>query len=300
MQFIYEGKDITHAVEIRKAELTDNAGGELDNLELHFNDPKGLWSQWNPEKNHSVQVKDSGFDSGKMYVDEISQKRGLIILKALPIRQEAKTENTKTWENVRLLGVSQEFATKHELSLETYGTQDYLYTRLDQVERADFDFLAWRCSLEGYALKISNGKLIIYDEQYIETQSPIKLLTPDLMDGDFCYKNKSNQVFGACSISNSNKEIQFESKAEAYGPTLKFNNFTLNSISEAKRFSIGLLRSRNKFEQTFAGTIQLDPALAAGNTVSLQNFGIADGKYFIYQVTQKFVNKKSFLRLRKL
>jgi len=300
VRLIYEGRDINEAVEIRKADLTDNAGEELDSLELHFNDPKGLWSQWKPEKNHTIQVIESGFDSGVMYTDEIGQQRGLIVLKTLPIKQEAKTENTKTWENTHILGVSQELAIKHGLTLEHYGVDDYLYTRLDQVERSDFDFLAWRCLLEGYALKLSNGKLIIYDEGFMEAPAPVKTLTPDYVDGDYIFRNKSNQVYGSCLISSPNKEIQFETKAEAYGPTLKFNNFTLNNIDEAKRFSKGLLRSKNKFEQTFSCSVQLDPGIAAGSTIALKNFGLADGKYLAYQVIQKFVSRKSILKLRKL
>lgn len=300
MQLVYEGRDITGAVEIRKADLTDNAGGELDSLDLHFNDPRGLWSQWNPEKNHTVQVVESGFDSGTMYIDEIGQQRGLVVIKALPIRQEAKTENSRTWESTHILGVSQEIATKNGLTLENYGIQDYFYSRLDQVDKADFDFLAWRCLLEGFALKISDGKLIIYDEEFMEAQSPAKTLTPDLVDGDYSFRNKSTQVFGSCSISSPNREIQFETRAEVYGPALKFNNFTLNSISEAKRFSKGLLRSKNKFEQTFSAVIRLDPGIAAGNTLLLENFGLSDGKYLAYQVIQKFVSRKSILKLRKL
>lgn len=298
MQLIYEGKDITGAIEIRNADVTDNAGGELDSLELHFNDPKGLWGQWKPEKNHTVQVMESGFDTGIMYIDELNQKRELIILKALPVKQEAKTPNTKAWDNIRLQGLAQEFATKHGLILQTYGVQDQLYARVDQYEQADFEFLAWRCLLESCALKISDGKLVIYSESYMESQTPIKTLSPDDFDGDFLFKDKSTGIYGSCKISHRNIQYEFVAP-DTYGPVLKEFKTALGSFDEAQRFSKGLLRSKNKFERTFSGIIRFNPGIAAGNMITLKSFGLADGNYFAYRVIHRLVQKKTELKLRK-
>lgn len=298
LQLIYEGKDITNDVEIRKADLIDNAGGELDSLELHLNDPKGLWSQWKPEKNHVIQIKESGFDSGVMYADEIKQQRGLVILKAIPMKQEAKTPNIKAWDNVMFLGIAKELAIKHGLTLHVYGVQDQLYIRVDQYDQADFEFLSWRCLLESCALKLSDGKLIIYSEPYIESQTTPKTLTPEDIDGDFLFRNKSSQIYGSCKISH--KDIQYEFKdPNTYGPILKEFGIALGSLGEAQRFSKGLLRSKNKLEQTISGVIRLDAGIAAGITLKLINFGLADGNYFTNQVIRKFVEKRTVLKLRK-
>lgn len=297
MQLIYEGKDITNSVEIRKVDLTDNAGGELDSIELHLNDPKGLWSQWKPEKNHTIQVKEPGFGTGIMYADEIRQQRGLVVIKALPIKQEDKTQNIKSWDNVRFLGLAQEIATKHGLTLQAYGVQDQLYTRADQYEQADFEFLALRCLLESCALKISDGKLIIYSEPYMETQAPTKTLTPDDMDGDFLFLNKSTKIFGSCKIYKNNP---YEFKAPStYGPVLKNYEIYPGNLGESQRFSKGILRSKNKYEQTLSGTRRLDAGIAAGIMLTSKQFGLADGNYFAYQVIHKFVEKRTIFKLRK-
>jgi hypothetical protein len=298
MQLIYEGKDITDAIEIRKADVTDNAGGELDSLELQSNDPKGYWSQWNPEENHTIQIKESGFDTGTMYADEISQRRGLIIIKALPVKQETKTENTKAWDNVRFLTIARELANKNRLTLQTFGVQNQLYSRVDQFELSDLSFLDWLCQLEGNALKITGQKLVIFNEQYMESQVPDKTITPDLIDGDFCFKNKSAQIYGVCKLKSGDIQYEFRDP-DTFGPTLKVNNLTINSLAEAERFCKGLLRSKNKFEQTFSGSVKLDPGIAAGITLKLEDFGLADGNYFAYQIVHKLVEKRTVLRLRK-
>lgn len=297
MYLIYEGKDITDDIEIRRADLADNAGGELDSLELVLDDTKGYWSTWAPEKNHTVQVNDSGFDSGIMYIDEISQQRGAIVLRALPIKQEAKASRVKAWENIRLLEIAQEIASRWGLSVEAYGITNHYYSRVDQTD-ADFKFLAWRCLLEGYALKVSGGKLILFSNQYMEGLDTAREITVEDIDGDFLYQDKSSGIFGACKIVSGGITGEFTASG-TYGPTLKYFDLAIGSLGEGKRFAAGLLRDKNCLEKTLSCQLKYDPGIAAGNTVQLSGFGLADGKYFTYQVIHKFVDGKTGLKLRK-
>lgn len=298
MQILYEGRDITNAVEVKEANITDNAGGIADSIEIWFDDPQGFWSQWKPEKNHKVQVKEAGFDSGLMYVDELEQKRGFFIIRALSIPQEAKTDNTKAWENIRFMELATEIAGKYGFTLQTYGTQNYLYERVDQYEQADFEFLAWRCLLEGYALKTTDGKAVIYDERYMESQAAVKTVFLEQFDGDYSFRTKSTGIFGACKVSYG--DIGYEYKAaKSSGPILKFTDIYVSNQGEAERFSKNLLRAKNKFEYIGYCTIKLDHEIAAGNTIQIQGVGLADGKYFCDQIVHRLVGQKTFLRLRR-
>jgi len=297
MQLLYEDKDITNYIDIRQADLADNAGGELDSLELILDDSKGYWSSWEPEKNHTVQVKDSGFDTGLMYVDEIWQQRGKIILRSLPIKQEAKASRVKAWENIRLLELVQEIASRWGLSVDTYGITNQYYSRVDQND-ADFKFLAWRALLEGYALKVSGGKLILFSNSYMEGLDTAREITVEDIDGDFLYRDKSAEIYSSCKIIGNGAQGEFIAPG-VYGPTLKYYDLAIGGIGEGKRFAAGLLRDKNCLEKTLSCQLRFDPGIAAGNTVQLTGFGLADGKYFAYQVTHKFVDGKTGLKLRK-
>lgn len=298
MRIIYEGVDITETVEVKKADIIDNAGGVADSIELWFDDPQGFWSQWHPQKNHKVQLKEGGFDSGIMYVDELEQKRGLFIIRALSIPQEAKTDRIKSWENIRFMELATEIASKYGLSLETYGIQNHLYQRVDQYEQADFEFLAWRCMLEGYALKITGGKAIIYSERYIESQPPAKTLYIEQFDGDYSFRTKSTGIFGACKVSYESISYEFRA-AGTLGPTLQFTDIYVSSQGEAERFAKNLLRAKNKYEHTGYCAIELDPGIAAGTMLQVAGVGLADGKYFCEQAIHKLVEGKTVLRLRR-
>ncbi|MFO7153934.1 MAG: hypothetical protein DIU64_003095 [Caldicoprobacter oshimai] len=298
MRIIYEGVDITEAIEVKKADIIDNAGGVADSIELWFDDPQGFWSQWQPQKNHRVELKEGGFDSGVMYVDELEQKRGFFIIRALSIPQEAKTDRTKSWENIRFMELANELAAKYGFPLETYGVQNYLYQRVDQYEQADFEFLAWRCMLEGYALKIAGEKVIIYSEKYIESQAPAKTLYIDQFDGDFGFRIKATGIFGACRVSYGDISYEFR-PAGTLGPTMQITDIYVSSQGEAERFAKNLLRAKNKYEHTGYCTIELDPGIAAGTVLQIAGVGLADGKYFCEQTVHRLVERKTFLRLRR-
>lgn len=299
MQLIYEGKDITSAVEIHKTDVTDNAGGVADSLEVGFDDPKNLWSQWKPKKNDTVEIIQDGFSSGVMYVDELEQGRGIYTIRALSIPQEAKTENTKAWEQVRFLELATEISSKYGFQLQTYGIQNYLYERLDQSERADFEYLSWRCMLEGYALKLTGEKAVIYDERYMEGLAPVKTIYGDQFDGSYRFKIKSTDIFRSCRITFGSIQYEFQPANGPAGPVLKINELYVSSQGEAERYAKSLLRYKNKFEYAGYFTIELDTSIAAANNIQVQGVGYADGKYFCEQVIHRLVDKKSFFKVRK-
>ncbi|PNT91293.1 phage late control D family protein [Clostridium thermosuccinogenes] len=298
MQLIYNGKDITAAVDVNKADIIDTAGGRADSLELCMSDTEGIWSSWKPQKNDTVKVIQDGFSSGLMYVDELEQQRGFYIIRALSIPQESKTHRTKSWEEVRFLEFAGEIAARYGFTLQTYGVENYLYSRLDQNDQADFEFLAFRCMLEGYALKITDKKVVIYDERYMESQEAVKTVYLLDFDGNFKFKNKSNGIYGACRVVYGS--IKSEYKASGiYGPVLDIPNIALSSQAEADRYAKNILRYHNKYEQTGKCTIQLDTGLAAGNSIQITGVGMADGKQFCEQVIHKLVEGKTVLNLRR-
>jgi uncharacterized protein len=301
MKLIYEGVDITNKVSISKAELTDNAGGVADSIELIFNDPKGLWSTWKPSKNDIIEISQNGLTSGSMYVDEIEQKRGTFIIRALSIPQEAKTTQTKAWESVRFLQFATEIVSKYGFTIESYGIENYLYNRVNQDEVADFQFLAWRCILEGYMLKIIDNKAVIYCEPYIESLNSTKTINIEEFDGDYKFLDKSVAVFNSCQLIYGNYNSAFKPANEINGPIYKhINSIFISSQGEADRYTKNLLRYKNKQERSGRFNIKLDTDISAGNNINIEGIGLADGKYFCEQVRHNLVdNGRSTIKVRR-
>lgn len=296
MNFIYEGKDIINNIDIKKATIIENSGGLLDNVIAQVNNSVNEWSEWKPKKNDKLELKHEGFTSGNMYIDEIAQHSALVVLKALPIKQEAKQSNTKTWENIRLNELLSEFAAKLGLTLKTYNTDNFLYSKLNQLNQPDFSFLAQRCALEGYVLKLLNNEMIVYNERYMESITSGISIDKSEIDDDFEYLDKSDEIYKSCNVMDGN--INYTYTSNAYGPVLNIRDITINDLAEAQRFAKNLLRNKNKFEKTLKLRKKLDTSITAGNTVDIKNFGLADGKYYIYQAKHMLAGEKTELRLR--
>lgn len=304
MNILYNSVDITNNVDPLKIILMDNSGGVPDSIDCIFSDTNGLWSQWKPKKNDTLEVKQDGYISGLMYIDEIIQNVGMFQIKALNIPQPSKTARSQGWENVRFLEFVNEIAGRYGFNVQMYGIENYFYQRIDQIEQADFSFLAYRCMLEGYALKINNKNVVIYNEN-AEEQKAISstdsiIYQSDILKG-FEFKDKSTDIFQKCIVKSNSADgyIQGEFKDKSiYGPTLT-KLIYCNNQAEADRYAKGNLRFFNKKMITGAFPIKLNTKYAAGTNVQIKGTGMFDNKYFIDNLMHDLVNSKTNLCLRK-
>lgn len=304
MQIIYNGAEITDSVNPLGLQITDQASGKPDSITASFADPNGTWSKWKPEKNHTLQVIENGFDTGIMFIDQLAQNAGIFGMKALSIPHTSKTARSQAWEQARLLEIASEISRRYGFSLQVYGVINHLYNRIDQHEEPDFVFLNRLCVQEGYALKITARKVIIYDE-HLQEQKPI---SPNLsafgagvMNDSYGFKDHSVEVYQKCIVHSQSPDGYLAgeySAPDVIGPTVKRHLYAANQ-AEADRWAKGILRNYNKYMITGSFTANLQPGLAAGTNIRVEDVGMFDGKYFIDRIVHDLINNKTKLTLRK-
>lgn len=298
----YNGVDITNSVHPLVLQITDNAGCVPDSLTAVFSDTEGLWSKWRPAKNDTLQVKEGGFDSGVMFIDQIGQEPGRFELKALSIPQTSKTARSQAWEDVRLFDIGREIAARYGFAFRTFGAANQLYERVDQLDEPDFAFFSYRCMLEGYALKISDRSMIVYDEHLEEQKAadPAGTIRESDLNGDFRFDDKSVDIYQKCIVRSQFDgyiEGSFED-ASISGPALKKNEYATNQ-AEANRWARGLLRGCNKHRVTGTLPINLNTSYAAGTVIEVRDVGMFDGKYFVHRIVHDLVGNRTRLTVRK-
>lgn len=304
MQILYNGVDISSDVNLINDELIDNAGGIPDSISLTFSDNSGLWSQWNPQKNDNLEVKEGSFSTGKTYIDDIGQSLSVFTLKALSIPQPAKTCRTQGWDNVRLMQIVNQIAARYGFAVKSYGITDYLYERVDQIQQPDFEFLAYRCMLEGYAIKIHDKTIIIYQESMFELQ-PVDLKNSVIpvtkIIGDFKYRDKSTDIYQTVEVRSQTRAGYILGKFTApgiYGPTLP-QIIYCSSQTEADRFARNIARYYNKLMQTMKFDTDINTGWAAATNLQVNDTGISAGKYFAHRVIHSIMKNKTRLILRR-
>ncbi|WP_049043317.1 phage late control D family protein [Clostridium sporogenes] len=300
MKLFYNDKDITNDVDIIDASIKDNSGGIADTISIEFSDIKKLWRKWEPQKGDEIILSKNNFSSGKMFIDELGVTKGRYFIKAISIPLESKTNNTKSWEKATFIEIAQNLVQELGLQLETYYIKNYLYERVDMINKTNLEFLNYLCILESFNLKICNGKAIIYDEKTLESFKSIKTFNEDDFVSDYSFDTISNGLYGSCLIKHfGEKLIEHKITINNIGPTLQ-KDIKVTNLAEAERFGIGLLRYSNKNETTGTFPIKLDTSLAAGNTIDIKNLGHFNGKYFISSVKHILTKNKSYLNVRKV
>lgn len=295
MQLIYESKDITNEIEIKKAIFVDNAGGRFDSIEIECNDPNGLWKEWKPEEGDCIELKDKGLSSGKMYVDVVNFSKKGIILKALPLL-ECKEKHTKSWEEVTFIEIANEISQRYNLTLKTYDIDNQFYSRITQINESDIKFLNDRCILEGYSLKIVDDELVIFNDVNLNKEDLFVIKEEDII-GDYTFNSKRSTL---ASVSIKSGDIQYINKAKDKGEQLEIKNIYVGSIREAIRYTKNIYYNETKFDKTLVFEKEHNNNLAAGSIINIQGLGLCDGIYSAHQVVFKFIQNRDLLRLRKV
>ena len=302
MKFFYNGTDIYNDVSVNYCVHEMFAEKQADTLVIRFNDPKGVWSKWNPAAGDVIRFKEGASDTGKMFIHSMKPENGLFTIRAMSMPKSGATKKSKSWEGVRFLQIGNEIAKNHGLTFQNYGCKDQVYPYLRQENETDFALFSRLCMLEGCQMLIFDGKLLAYNEQYIEKQTPAGTLKID-SNGNYSYQDNRAACYGSCEISSGSYSGKFKAPNATNTTVLRPDKaIPVTSNAEAARFAKGLLRNANKYGHTGQFSKSLLTGYAAASLLKLKTAKASawDGTVFVYKVRHDFVANKSTLYFRDL
>ena len=307
IKLIYEGADISRDIApyLLSFDYDDKAGGEADDLQLALEDTEGNWRDpWYPEKGDRIEASIvthnwSGPDEsqslfcGSFEIDEveIAEPPMTVSVKAVSaprstsLRDQAKT---KGWEDYTLSRIAQEIAGNGGLSLEYLTSKDPQYDRTDQIAVPDLKYLLGLCTDAALALKVTDEKIVVYDEEEYEGKPPVTTLKRgDMRIKGMNIKTKMAGTFKAAKVkySDSAEDVTHislveDDSAPDNGQTMETNQ-RVKSEGEAEALAKGRLHQANKKEVTGSFTLAGDLGLVGGVTVAVEGYGKFDGDYFV-------------------
>lgn len=208
------------------------------------------------------------------------------------------TERSRSWEKAKLQVIANDIASAAGMSLFWDTEENPVLDRAEQTEQSDLSFLYAICKDKGLALKISDKKIIVFDEaKYEAEKAKITIVKPGtvykkesgmkylFVGTGYSLRTKIRDIYAACRVSyqhgssKSNIEATYTVIGKK-GKTLQVNE-QVESVAAALNLAKKRLREKNKDEVTGSLNMLGNFILLSGVTVNLLGFGAFDDKYLI-------------------
>lgn len=307
-----DGKDISEDISNSLEAFTyeDVLSGETDSVEITLDDAARLFiGDWFPARESKLEVElwreswqsDNLIDRlplGIFELDEVNNSyppsvakvKGNSCASNSELRQVAKS---KAWENVKLSQIASDVAAAAGVELFYDTEDDPEIKRAEQSEVSRLAFLKKLCEDNGLALKVADGKLIIFDEAKYEQQEPIATLEY----GSSAIKHFDatvtlTEIYKACEVNykdgkaDEKYSARFEDATKSSGKTLKINQRVDNQAA-AEKLARKKLREKNKGEIKISVTTVGRFEYLSGSVIELKGHGFYNGRYLIERARHK-------------
>ena len=301
MKLIVNGVNIFDQVSLRYCVHEMFAEKRSDTLTVRFNDPTGVWSKWNPAQGAEVSFENGASRTGKMFLYSTKPENGCFTVRAMSMPQSGLIRRSKSWAGVHFLQIANEIAGRNSLEFENYGCADQLYNYLAQSNESDFSFFYRLCMLEGCQMLVFDGKLVAYNEAYIEGQPPAATLEIG-DDGVFSYEDRTQFAYGAATVASGSFSGTYKAPSGGSDRVLKpETGIKVTSNAEALRFARGLLRNANKGLACGSLTRELMLGYAAASVIRLKTTKAEawNGTIFVTGVRHDHLKNQSTIFFRK-
>ena len=310
------GKYITDDISnyVKAVTYSDALEGEADTAEIELHDVNHIWrEEWFPQRGDTasiefVRVNWNGEDEENLFladfeIDEInnsysaSGNTAKVKLNSIPNSSGLRSINeSRSWEKVKLSKIAGDIAAEAGMTLFYDTKEDPEIERAEQSEKSNLAFLQKICRDNGLALKASDGKLIIFDEEKYEEQAPIITLTygADAIKS-FNATATISKIYKSCKVEYKHGKNSEEISAEYTDPT-KSDGMTLKvnqkvaTQAEAEKLAKKKLREKNKEEIKISMTLIGRFVYLSGNVIELSGHGWYDGNYIIEKSNHKVGN----------
>ena len=306
----YDGTDISSSVAnfLESCTISDVMGGSADSVDITLQDKNELWQgDWLPDRGALLTIAlnqenwhgigdTQTLPIGKFELDEIecSMAPHEVKIKAVSVPNNSNlrgVEKTCSWEKTKLSVIAKDITTGAGMELYYDTQEDPQLDRAEQSEQTDLEFLLKLCNDAGLALKVTDGKIAIFDEEKFEKADPVRTIK----NGEsallsWSLKASIHNIYKACHVKyKHNKkseliEYTFADPNKKKGMTLEVHD-KVENVAEAEKLAKKKLREKNREETTVTMSMIGDFDLLASNTVKLVGFHKFDGKYIIVKAT---------------
>ncbi len=308
----FGGTDITDDIRPYFLSLTytDDQDDLADDLKIELQDRDGVWmEEWLQEAVEAAAggnlkisavikpenwTKTDTLKTGAFELDSVnaSGPPAAITINSTSLAFSAairQTKKNKVWKNYTLSGIASEIAAGGGMGCMYESSSNPKYDRVEQSNQSDIDFLKKLCEDAGISIKVTDGKIVLYDQAEYEAKEPVLTIEKGAKGGYIKYKLSSGSAdtrYAKCRVRymdpSTGKCIEGTAEdGDVSGDQCLEVTARVTSVGEAEALAKKRLRLHNKLAKTATFTMPGDVGLVAGVTVLLKGWGGWDGKYIV-------------------
>lgn len=291
MRLFWNGKDITEYCNITGCIHRDAAGGRSDSLELQL-DRASVWYRWGPEEGDEIEVTETGFTTGIMYLTAVIPNGDQYRILASGMKAAA---NRKTWigfENISLKALVERCASECGMEGRIFGMDEALILPY-ALRRGEgcAAFLNRIGRAEGFKVKAYNGAIRLIYLPYAERQLPTARMTITAKQDGVIYRRRKNLQYSSLTVlSPWAQATARDTEAE------RINDRTLTTLpamnrAQAGRWARNLLRDFNRQAEEMTIEQSFHPRMAALNRVDISGGTDMDGQWIVEEAEHDLKNR---------
>ncbi|MEK3996674.1 hypothetical protein MKY29_18330 [Psychrobacillus sp. FSL K6-2365] len=328
VEVFYQGIDITTTLskDLLSFNYTDNASGEADSIDISINDARRKWiEKWNFEQGDTLKAnivtinwrkegETKRLPCGLFMVDEpeYSGRPSVITLKGISTPANSNfmhTKRSKAWKNITIKALAKEIANRYGLQLFFDSKTNPTLKKVEQSESPDAAFFQQVCEDEGFAFKVTDQQIIVFNEKDYESKKTIATFHESGSTVlNYSFKpTMTDTGYAGVSLryydSKKTKLIEYLYAIREIDPkkdkVYKLNRRVANE-EEAIRLARSTLRKKNKKQVTATLELVGDTRILASSTIELVGFGVFSGKYYVDKASHSLSGYKTTLEVHKV
>ena len=297
MRLFWNSKEITEYCNITGCIYRDAAGGKSDTLELTL-DRASVWYRWGPEEGDEIEVTETGFETGILYLTAVIPLRDEYRILASGMKPAA---NRKTWagfKNMTLRMLVERCAAESGMAGKIFGMDGNLLIPY-AMRRGEgcAAFLARIGRAEGFKLKTYNGAMRAIYLPYAEEQEPRARLNLTAKQDGVTYRRRRNLKYSTLTVMSPwAKATARDESAEGV------NDMTVTTLpamdnTQAGRWARNLLREKNRLAEELTIEQTFNSRMTALSRVEVNGGTDMDGQWLIEEAEHDLKNKTTCAKM---
>lgn len=311
--FTKAGKDVTQSLmpDLISFSYDDKESGEADEISITLKDETGKWAgTWKPEGGEhirafilpgTIEKAEKTLPCGKFFVDQLSASGGssgrIVTIGAVsipldkPCRRKTKS---KAWEKIKLKDIAGEIAKESGMALFWDSDENPQYDRIDQKRESDLKFLCRLCEDAGLSLKVTDSKIVIFDQSRYEGKKAIMTIIPGESNlKDWSFSSSQSETYRTCEVKYYDTKADSVNTYTYVDPNVSDDGQEYQiktrvvSLAEAKQAAKKKLRKLNARKITGSMTLAGNILLSSGSVIACKGFGSFDGNFIVEKASHK-------------